>query len=574
MNDAAADALARILEQFGRGLLAEPTRLRSLLFDEAPEARREITALLHALDERVPEDLLKSHGSEPLESLAPRLARRLADRTGLAREAADWAVRAWAQSLGISLGTAAGAGAAPPVRSQDEWGETEVREAAARRDGGQAERTAGRTTVPATGQAADGTADRAADGTHGAADGTADGTTGRTIWAGLAPTQRRAIGIVAAAAAALGIWWWQHEPPLEITRVEMAEPFVGDGKRREVFVDFNAGGRTVRTIEIRLVQSDGKWTPPNWTTSVAPEASARGRTSAGTMNYSASQAARATFAYVLVSADGRRSAPFEKTWEILAPPSSAPRISGVTVPNPIYVGRDFALTVAFEDADADVAKMERRVVESSSPWPQELSVVELSGVQGRKSGTFPYRFQAAKGASRSTLEFVLIDARGNRSEPRRVTVDILAAPERGGPPAGGDRPQGTATGGARLAIANVNSAGGGVEVTGRYSAAGLAPGRCEVQASVFDSGGRPLAANPSFGRQFVNAQGFLTGRHPVEPAAASGAQEQPFRIAIPLGAFPHTLSATRPPLQLRSAIVCDGQPVSNVVQSQFARPGG
>jgi hypothetical protein len=565
VNDAAADALARILEQFGRGLLAEPTRLRSLLFDEAPDARREITALLHALDERVPDDLIKSHAAEPIGSLAPRLAKRLADRTGLAREAADWAVRAWAKSLGIGLGAAAAAAApsSDAARSQDEWGETEEQQAAKRRGGDRTtDRIADRTTHRTTDRIADRTTDR-----------TANRTADRTTRAGLAPTQRRAIAIVAAAAAAIGIWWWQHEPPLEITRVEMAEPFVGDGKRREVMVDFDAGGRTVRTIEVRFVQGDGKWTPPNWTANVAPDASARNRASAGTLHYSGAQAARATFAYVLVTADGRRSAPFEKTWEILAPPSSAPRISGITVPNPIYVGRDFALTVAFEDADADVAKMERRVVESSSPWPQELSVVELSGVQGRKSGTFPYRFQAAKGTSRSTLEFVLIDSRGNRSEPRRVTIDIVAAPERGAPAAVEDRPQAPG-GGARLAVASVNSAGGGVEVAGRYSAAGLAPGRCEVQASVYDSSGRPLAANPSFGRQYVNAQGFLAGRHPVDSSATTGAQDQPFRIAIPLGAFPHTLSAMRPPLQLRSAIVCDGRPMSNVVQSQFARPGG
>jgi hypothetical protein len=78
-NNAVPPALKSLIDRYGAGLLGEPSRLRWLLQDECPQAKKEISVLLLALDERVPQDLLRVYSGEPIQSLSPRLAKRLAE---------------------------------------------------------------------------------------------------------------------------------------------------------------------------------------------------------------------------------------------------------------------------------------------------------------------------------------------------------------------------------------------------------------------------------------------------------------------------------------------------------------
>ena len=403
MNDEAGAALARLLAQFGASVIAEPDRLRGLLQDECPIAKREIAALMQAHDDGIPEDLQRVASGEPLEALASRLAHRLADHKALTREAADWAVRAWATALGIQVpnhsastarneSAAAGAPADADERAKleaqrrDDAGDRSTREAAARV------------------------------------------ATWRDRWtAWPSRTKRVAIGVVAAIAAVIG-WNVLSGPELRITAVEMPESFLGDGKRREVFLEFAARGTTPRTVEIRYVRGDGRWNPPSWKVNLTGDATTSRRSGIGTMSYTTQQPAQVTFEYVLVAADGRRSEPFEKTFSIQPPPSTPPRITNLQLPGSVYVGREFTVQIAFEDPDGDVARVERRVIESSTPWAQDVYSQEAPGASGRKSGMTSYKFEAPKVPFKSVIEFVLIDARGSRSEPRRVAMEVLAAP--------------------------------------------------------------------------------------------------------------------------------------------------
>ena len=393
MNDATASALARLIQQYGLALIGEPARLRSLLYDECPESKREISALLQAQEEGIPDDLQRIHSGEPLRSLGARLTRRLSTQRALASEAADWAVRAWAQALGIDLGADAGVGPATDAGplAADMVSKTETVAAPAQ---------------PITGP-----------------------TGPMAWWQTLAARSRvMVVGGVVALAGAFG-WLMSPGTHLEITQIEMPERFVADGKRRDVLVTFQARNTTARSVDIRFVSGDGKWNPNAWSVNLPAGAVTQGRASLGGMSYSSQQPARSTFEFVLVAQDGRRSAPFTKTFDIEPAPATPPRITGVTIPRLIYVGREFSATIAFEDPDGDVVKLERRVVEStSSAWAPEVVTQEFPALQGKRSGAAIYAFPASPVSHKSAVEFVLIDARGNRSEPRRVAMEVLAAP--------------------------------------------------------------------------------------------------------------------------------------------------
>ena len=75
MNNEVANALRGLYSQFGAPILSQPPRLASLLRDECPHNKPEISALVKALEERVPQDLLGSHSGEPPGSLASRLSK-------------------------------------------------------------------------------------------------------------------------------------------------------------------------------------------------------------------------------------------------------------------------------------------------------------------------------------------------------------------------------------------------------------------------------------------------------------------------------------------------------------------
>src|SRR5471032_1903143 len=100
MSERAAAAISRLFNEFGNTLLDQPNKLKSLLMDEVPEAKSEISILLRALEEKVPQDLMRVDAREPAQAHVSRLSIKLQQR-GFAADASQSAVQTWAQALGM-----------------------------------------------------------------------------------------------------------------------------------------------------------------------------------------------------------------------------------------------------------------------------------------------------------------------------------------------------------------------------------------------------------------------------------------------------------------------------------------
>lgn len=381
--------LKSLLDRYGIGLLGESGRLRGLLHDDCPQAKREVSVLMQALEERVPQDLMRVHSGEPIQSLTPRLAKRLSDEKGMAPNASRWAVDTWAEGLGLEalISNAAfadgGTGSAQAL----------FRSAANQTFGGPADPVSAPVPVPPN----------------------------RKLQAAVA-------GLALCGVIAFS-WFGFLRPVFEITAVETQGPMVGDGKARPVTLAIHARRETVKDVEVRFVSGEGNWNNQVASYPATEATSGEAKVGAGTLAYKTAQPMNATFEYVLVSTDGKRSAPFQRTFNILPPIV----ISSVTAPRPLGVGRAFNVDIKYQKGAADIVQIERRVVDSNVPWPD---VSATAAVQpGNATGAVQFPFDAAKQPMRSTLEFVLVDAQGVRSEPARLTLDIGTAANGGGGPA-------------------------------------------------------------------------------------------------------------------------------------------
>jgi len=99
------DKLKELMERNGDSLLQDPDRCEGLLKDHCGAHRREISALVGALEERVPLELKSSWQTAMTpEAMRARLVQRLEENRGLAPEVAGWAVDAWSYALGVGLG--------------------------------------------------------------------------------------------------------------------------------------------------------------------------------------------------------------------------------------------------------------------------------------------------------------------------------------------------------------------------------------------------------------------------------------------------------------------------------------
>ncbi len=372
-------ALRALVDRYGASLIGDSGRLRGLLQDECPQAKREISVLLQALEDRVPQDLMRVHSGEPIASLSPRLAKRLSDEKAMSPQASRWAVATWAQGLGLE--TALGLG--PDFVGADD---------------------APAHSVPASGV-----------GPIAANEVFLDTAPQVPV---TAPPPRRvpwwAVG-TAVVVLAIVAWFGFLQPHLDIKAVEMQGAFVGDGKPRPVRLQVDARNSTLREVEVRFVRGDGAWNVQPTSYPVAATASA---IDAGTLSVQTTKPINATFAYTLVGADGKRSAPFERSFEIVPPLV----ITGVDVPRPLKVGQNFAVAIKYQRSGADVVRVERHVVNSSTPWAQADAVQQLAAPDA--SGNVSYSFDAATKPMRSTVEFVLVDAQGVRSEPQRVALNV------------------------------------------------------------------------------------------------------------------------------------------------------
>lgn len=102
MDDAARQALCRLVAQYGRHVADDVRRCEGLIRDFCPARRREANLLISALKERVPADLLASSDGVPKSAVLARLARRLHENLGLDEGFARWAVESWALALGAT----------------------------------------------------------------------------------------------------------------------------------------------------------------------------------------------------------------------------------------------------------------------------------------------------------------------------------------------------------------------------------------------------------------------------------------------------------------------------------------
>jgi hypothetical protein len=99
------EKLKELVEKNGDGLLQDPDRCEGLLKDHCGSHRREISALVGALEERIPLELKSSwQAAMTPEAMRARLVQRLEENRGLAPEVANWAVDAWSYALGVGLG--------------------------------------------------------------------------------------------------------------------------------------------------------------------------------------------------------------------------------------------------------------------------------------------------------------------------------------------------------------------------------------------------------------------------------------------------------------------------------------
>lgn len=112
MNNLPQQILCRLIEQYGTGLCYEPKRCEGMLRDLCGEHRREISALVGALNQDVVADLLKLQGTGVSGLSMGPLSQRLQDNLALAPMAAVWAVESWALALGL-IQTTSGTVSAP-----------------------------------------------------------------------------------------------------------------------------------------------------------------------------------------------------------------------------------------------------------------------------------------------------------------------------------------------------------------------------------------------------------------------------------------------------------------------------
>src|ERR1700758_1585865 len=99
------EKLKELMEKNGDSLLQDRDRCEGLLKDYCGGDRREISALVGALEERVPLELKSSWQTAMTpEAMRARLVQRLEENRGLAPEIANYAVDTWSYALGVGLG--------------------------------------------------------------------------------------------------------------------------------------------------------------------------------------------------------------------------------------------------------------------------------------------------------------------------------------------------------------------------------------------------------------------------------------------------------------------------------------
>ena len=105
MNDLYGGVLREIVQRRGRGVCEDPRQTRALLRDllgsQPGQHTRAINVLIHAMEERVPEELLAAQESGLVEMAVRRLIVRLQADWGMSEAGARWSVQTWGLALGV-----------------------------------------------------------------------------------------------------------------------------------------------------------------------------------------------------------------------------------------------------------------------------------------------------------------------------------------------------------------------------------------------------------------------------------------------------------------------------------------
>lgn len=112
MSNLPQEQFNQLLTTYGNQLCEEPQRCEALLRDTFPGNPREVSLLVNALKQGIPQELLASQGKVPFEVSRSRLTRKLIDNLFMQDQAAQWVIDAWSAALGIRQ---AGASPANPI---------------------------------------------------------------------------------------------------------------------------------------------------------------------------------------------------------------------------------------------------------------------------------------------------------------------------------------------------------------------------------------------------------------------------------------------------------------------------
>lgn len=396
-SDAPFDAsigavLKSLLDSHGLPLLGNVGQLKGLLSVQYPQAKREVSILAQALEAGIPQALLSRHAGEAPMAQALRLAQQLSQDTAMAPAAAQWAVHTWQQ--GVSMAPVAGTPGALAV-------------------------VAPLASLPAAPVYA-----AAPPALHAAP----------VPLAGIPPAVKRNPKVLAASAAGVlavagaGAWFAFGQSQLAVTQVRGNQSYlIGDGKPQPVTLAFAAKNTEIQAVDVRFVRGDGNWTPPNWTVNADNQGKAAGNLPAGSLSYRANGSMNSTFEYTLVSKDGKRSTPFEHTFNIVPPVL----ITSARLPAAPRLNQPYSVQLAYKKGAGDIVQVTRRVVDSSVPWaqPEETVPVQLN----QATGSYDFRLEPPAQPMRSTVEFEMVDALGVKSEPVRVAVNVAVQPITSGP---------------------------------------------------------------------------------------------------------------------------------------------
>jgi hypothetical protein len=101
MNEFPRQKLCEIIKRYGTSVCDDPLRFEGLIRDFCGDYRKETSALIGAVREGIPSDLLKSQKNGLTNIFLIQSATKLENNLGLSDQAAKWAVESWAIALGV-----------------------------------------------------------------------------------------------------------------------------------------------------------------------------------------------------------------------------------------------------------------------------------------------------------------------------------------------------------------------------------------------------------------------------------------------------------------------------------------